>query len=48
MKRILILELILVSLLTACVVVPDGGRGNRSERVVIAPLLPAVVVLEEP
>ena len=46
MKRILIAMLIAVSLLTACVLAPEGGRGHRSGGVVIAPLLPPVVVLE--
>ena len=46
MKRILISTLIVGSLLTACVVVPGGGPGHRSDRVMIAPFLPAVVVLD--
>ncbi|MCJ7600021.1 MAG: hypothetical protein MUO63_00810 [Desulfobulbaceae bacterium] len=45
MKRLSILMLIAVALLTACIVVPPG-RGHRSEGVMIAPILPSVVVLE--
>ena len=45
MKRISILMLMAVSLLTACMVVP-AGRGHRSDGVMIAPILPPVVVLE--
>jgi len=48
MKRILISTLIALSLLTACTIVPEGGRDRRSGGVVIAPLLPSVVVLDEP
>jgi hypothetical protein len=45
MKRISILMLISVSLLTACVVVP-AGRGYHSNGVMIAPVLPPIVVLD--
>ncbi len=45
MRRISILMLIALALLTSCMVVP-AGRGHRSEGVMIAPLLPPVVVLE--
>jgi hypothetical protein len=47
MKRIsLILALIVGSLLTACVAVPVGERDYRSDRVMVAPFLPPVVVLD--
>jgi hypothetical protein len=37
---------IAVSLLTACVVVP-AGRGHHSDGVMIAPVLPSIVVMEQ-
>ena len=46
MKKLLIATIILGSLLTACAVVPVGGRGHGPDRVVIAPILPSIVVLE--
>lgn len=46
MKRILLATIILGSLLTACTVMPVGGRGHGPDRVVIAPFLPSIVVLE--
>lgn len=44
MKRILILALFALLLLTACAVVPTG-RGYGPEGVMVVPLLPRVVVL---
>lgn len=46
MKRILLATIILGSLLTACTVTPVGRRGYGPDRVVIAPFLPSIVVLE--
>jgi len=45
MKRILISMLLAVSMLTACVVLPDG-RGHHRDGGVIVPLLPPLVVLD--
>jgi len=46
MKRISILVIIVVALLTACAIVPAGRHGHGSGEVVIAPVLPSIVVLE--
>lgn len=42
MKRMLVLSVVLVALLTACVVAPGGRRGG----VALVPLLPPLVVLD--
>lgn len=46
MKKLLTTVLVTASLLTACAVVPAGRHGHGPQGVVVAPLLPAIVVLD--
>lgn len=46
MKKLLTTVLVTASLLTACAVVPAGRHGHGPQGVVVAPVLPAIVVLD--
>lgn len=46
MKRILIATLVAGALLTGCIAVQEGSRTYQPGRIVVAPLLPPVVVLD--